>query len=195
MFTLTTNKQLYFGNCSNCEANCCNGKNGIIFSQIILEDFKKVYERFPIVFIFGNLNYIKPVILLTNGKDYCPYLKDYKCTIYENRPTVCRLYPLSPNLDNQIYFDLNCPEIAYKKDNNNLMFKNNKLSENFHNDIFETYQDKYVKTHLEFEKLEKKDFKKIKTINNLDFYQYIGKVDSKFFKYHQDSLKNLDNLK
>ena len=187
-FISTKNNNYTFGDCSNCEAKCCNGKHGTIFSQIILNEFEKVYKNFPILFIFGELGFIKPVVLLTNGNNFCPYLKNFKCTIYQNRPTVCRTYPLSPNLDNHIYIDTLCPEIN-KSDS--LIIKNNKIHENFDNSIFYEYQDKYIETHFEFENFEKKDFEKTITINTVQFFKYIGSSDSKYLKMHLNSLKNL----
>ncbi|QKF81145.1 YkgJ family cysteine cluster protein [Halarcobacter ebronensis] len=195
MFIAVKKQTFYFGDCKNCEAKCCSGKDGIVFSQILLEDFEKVYKNFPIVFIFGNLGYIKPVILLTNGKDYCPYLKDFKCTIYENRPPVCRNYPLSGNLDNKIYIDINCPEVNtnYSKEKK-LIVRNEKLTPVFYNDLYFTYQDRYIQTHEEFEKLNKNNFQEMITINNIKFFKYIGAINNNFLEYHKLSLKNFDNF-
>lgn len=194
MFTLVEEQSYYFGNCENCESKCCSGIGGSTFSQIIFEDFEKVYKNFPILFIFGNLNYIKPVILLTNGKDFCPYLKDFKCTIYEYRPMVCKTYPLSPNLDNRIYIDTNCPEVSLENKNKTLIIKNNKLTKAYKNNIFSTYQEKYIEMHEKLEELDKTSFEKILTINNQEFYQYVGNVDNNFIELHKLSLKNLANL-
>jgi len=191
-FISTKNQDFTFGDCSNCEAKCCNGKHGTVFSQIILNEFEKVYKNFPILFIFGELGFIKPVVLLTNGKDFCPYLKDFKCTIYEERPTVCRTYPLSPNLDDNIYVDTLCPEI--NKPGLDII-KNNKILKSFDNSVFYKYQDKYIETHFEFETLEKKDFQKINTINQIVFYKYIGSNNSKYINMHKDSLRNLSFFK
>ncbi|WP_072680060.1 YkgJ family cysteine cluster protein [Arcobacter sp. LA11] len=187
-FISTNNHHFTFGNCSNCEAKCCDGRHGTIFSQIILNEFEKVYKNFPILFIFGELGFIKPIILLTTGNDFCPYLKDFKCTIYQDRPTVCRTYPLSPNLDNNIYIDTLCPEINKSE---LTIIKNNTINENFDNSVFYEYQDKYIETHFQFEKLEKKDFEKIRTINKVDFFKYVGTSKSKYLEMHKSSLKNL----
>lgn len=189
-FILTKNHNFTFGNCSNCEAKCCNGKHGTIFSQIILSEFEKVYKNFPILFIFGELGFIKPVVLLTNGNDFCPYLKDFKCTIYENRPTVCRTYPLSPNLDNNIYIDTLCPEV---NKSNEFIIKDNKINKDFDNNTFCDYQNKYIETHFEFDKYKKEEFQKI-IINNLDFFKYRGTNDSNYLRMHIDSLENLNKF-
>ena len=124
---------------------------------ILLYD-KKISNLKEMLPIFGKeLNFIKPVILLTNGIDKCPYLDDYKCSIYENRPTVCRTYPLSPNIDNIIYIDSSCPEVNKGED---FLIQGNEIKkDSFKNLIFEEYQDKYIQTHFEFNALNKKDFK------------------------------------
>lgn len=189
-FISTKNHDFTFGNCSNCEAKCCNGKHGTIFSQIILSEFEKVYKNFPILFIFGELGFIKPVVLLTNGNDFCPYLKDFKCTIYENRPTVCRTYPLSPNLDNNIYIDTLCPEV---NKSNEFILKDNKVNKDFDNVIFYDYQNKYIETHFKFDKYKKEEFQKI-IINDVDFFKYKGNNDSNYLKMHINSLENLNKF-
>jgi Fe-S-cluster containining protein len=186
-FISTQNLNFTFGDCANCEAKCCNGKHGTLFSQIILSEFEKVYKNFPILFIFGDLNFIKPVVLLTNGKEFCPYLEDYKCSIYENRPTVCKTYPLSPNLDNKIYIDTLCPEVDKKSIS---IVKDNTINSGFDNDIFYNYQNKYIETHFTFEKFNKKYFKIFLTINNIDFFTYTGPLESKYMKMHIKSLEN-----
>lgn len=190
-FISTEKKNFSFGDCSNCEAKCCNGKYGTVFSQIILEEFEKVYKNFPILFIFGDLNFIKPVILLTNGNSFCPYLENFKCSIYKQRPTVCQTYPLSPNIDNKIYIDNLCPEI--NKGDTKIIY-DSKIYTDFDNKIFYDYQSKYIQTHFEFEKFKKSDFKKLITINKTSFYIFGGKSDSKFIKLHKDSLDNLSNF-
>ncbi len=190
-FILTKNRDFTFSGCENCEALCCNGKFGTIYSQIILEEFEKVYKNFPILFIFGELDFIKPVVLLTNGDHSCPYLEDYRCSIYQNRPTVCRTYPLSPNLDNQIYIDVTCPEV---NKSNSYIIKDNKVLKNFHDEIFEDYQNKYIDTHFEFEKLKKEEFETILDIKNISFSKFTGISSSKYIDMHLKSLKNLDKF-
>ncbi|MFY4857343.1 YkgJ family cysteine cluster protein [Aliarcobacter butzleri] len=180
-FIPTLNQNFTFGNCKNCQAHCCSGLYGSIYSQILKEEFESVYKNFPILFIFGTLGFIKPVILLSNGFDFCPHLENFKCTIYENRPIVCKTYPLSPNLDNQIYIDSSCPEI-------NKGEKPLKFEESY----FKNYQEKYIETHFEFENLKKEDFAKIFTIRNIDFFKYIGDTNSKYLTFHKLSLSNLN---
>lgn len=189
-FENSKGKNYSFSSCSNCEAKCCNGKLGTVFSQIILEDFYEVYEHFPIVFLFGELGFLKPVILLTNGDSFCKYLKDFKCSIYDKRPSVCKIYPLSPHLTNDIYIDTSCPAVNEGKD---LIVENGIVSRNFMHPYLDNYLDKYINMHQYFEKFnnkEKLDFA-IK-IGNEKFYKFKEDFDDEYIKLHLSSLKNID---
>ena len=180
-----------FSSCDNCQARCCDGKEGSVYAQIILSDFEKTYKYFPILFLFGELGYLKPVILLSDGKNHCPYIENYKCIIYENRPTICKVYPLSANLDNLVYFDNLCPAIT---DIGMPMVENNQINKNFHSEILDDYQDKYIKTHEMFAPFNKKeDFEEVTIINNEKFYKYIGKQKNHYLELHLKSLINLKN--
>jgi Fe-S-cluster containining protein len=186
------NNSFFFSSCNNCPSKCCDGKEGTIYSQLILDDFELVSRNFPILFTFGELGYLKANILFTNGVDFCPYIKDYQCEIYDERPSICRVYPLSPHLDNNIYIDDSCPAI-----NKNFGIKIVENGEVINLDNYPTlidYQKKFIDTHLYLEQFnDKKDFKKVLTIKDIDFYSYIGvnKTD-KYIKLHLSSLKYLN---
>lgn len=186
-------KTITFSSCEICEANCCDGKKGTTFSQIIIDDFSIVYKNFPILFIFGELGFCKPVVILTNGQTYCKHLEDFKCIIYKDRPSICKLYPLSPNIDNNIYVDENCPAV-----NNNLkssiISQNSKVEEDFFHSNLDNYQDKYIKTFREFEIFDKKDdFSLAIELNGMHFFKCTKNVENKYMKMHQDSLMHLKN--
>ncbi len=190
-FKKVENETIYFSSCENCEAQCCSGKMGSLYAQIILEDFEKCSKYFPILFMFGELGYLKPVILLSNGKDFCKYIKDLKCSIYENRPSICRNYPLSAHLDNHIYLDTTCPALG---DKGKIVFKNGILNKDFNTYKFEEYQENYVKTHFNFENFNKKEnLTKAITLKAIDFYKFKEDFNNKFIKLHLQSLKNLDS--
>lgn len=186
------NKTFHFSNCDTCEARCCDGRKGSVFAQIILEDFEEVYKNFPILFIFGDLGYLKPVILISDGTGFCPYIQDHKCTIYEQRPSICRAYPLSPNVDDKIYIDDSCPAVSdVSSAESSMIVKEGKITENFFYKSLEAYQEKYIQTHFELDTInDKKDFEMIKIINNIKFYKYIGSKSNTYIKYHQNSLIN-----
>ncbi|RXJ86801.1 YkgJ family cysteine cluster protein [Arcobacter sp. CECT 8985] len=190
-FEKVENKTYYFSSCDSCEALCCDGREGSLFAQIILEDFEEVYKNFPIVFILGELGFLKPVILLTNGKSLCQYNKDFKCTIYDQRPSICKNYPLSPHLDNSIYIDKTCPAT---KQRGETIVKNFNINKNLNTYDFDNYQDKYIKTHFHFDKYKNLDnLEKIITLNAVDFYSIKTNSNDYYIDLHHKSLKNINN--
>ncbi len=180
-----------FSSCDICESKCCDGRNGTVFSQLLLEDFELVSKRFPIVFLLGDLGFLKPVILLTNGKSYCRYLKDSKCSIYETRPSICRVYPLSPHLTNDIFIDTLCPAVNEK---GNILINNGIITQkSFNNEIFDNYKDKYINMHLHFENYNNKEnLEVLIEIAGDTFYKFKEDFNDKYLKIHQSSLKNFD---
>lgn len=190
-FQNTLKKEFYFSTCEICDAACCKGSNGTIFSQLLLEDFKEVYENFPIVFVLGDLNYLKPVVLLTNGLDACRYLsKKNLCSIYEKRPSVCKLYPLSPHLTNIPFIDLSCPAVGQ---NGDLMVKDAVLESRYSNIVFDNYEDKYIKMHFHFDKFNKKEnLEFFGKIRGNEFFKFKEDFNDEFIKLHLSSLKNFD---
>ncbi|RLI82312.1 YkgJ family cysteine cluster protein [Archaeoglobales archaeon] len=52
---------------------------------------------------------VEGVRRLRNVKGACYFLKDNKCTIYENRPIGCRIYPLVLDEDGKVVVDEVCP--------------------------------------------------------------------------------------
>lgn len=192
-FINTNNLSYTFSSCEGCDKNCCNGKNGTIFSQIILDDFKEIYEYFPILFIYGDLGYLKPVYIITNGKDFCLYNKDSKCTIYDKRASICKTYPLSANIDNNTYIDILCPAVN-SKEKSEFIIKRGEISKAFDSPTLYNYQEKYIKTHFEFEPFNKKeDFSLALTINGMQFYKYNKESQNEYMKMHQKSLIHLEN--
>ena len=137
-FIDTTNKSFTFSSCEGCPARCCDGREGSVYSELLLEEFERVSQNFPILFTFGELGFLKANVLLSNGKDFCPYIENHKCTIYEDRPQVCRNYPLSPHLDNNIYIDDSCPAIT--SENGIDIVRDGIVKDPFYNDSLENYQ-------------------------------------------------------
>ena len=188
-FLDTTDKSFSFSSCEGCPARCCDGREGTVFSQLILEDFEIVSKNFPILFTFGEMGYLKAVILFSDGTSFCPYIKDHKCTIYDERPSICRVYPLSPNIDNKIYIDDSCP--AVENNNYNKIIDFGKITKPFEYPTLTSYQDKYIETHLQLEQInDKNNFEQVISVNNITFYKYIGTERNQYINYHIDSLIN-----
>lgn len=197
-FLDTTAKSFIFSSCDGCPSKCCDGKEGTIFSQIILDDFETVSNNFPILFTFGEMGYLKANILFSDGNGFCPYIANHQCTIYDDRPSICRVYPLSPNLDDKIYIDDSCPAISSKfsKDQVALPYGKDivldgKVTKNFNYPTLNNYQNKFIDTHLHLEQFNDiNDFEKIITINNISFFKYIGTSKDTYIKLHLSSLNN-----
>lgn len=79
-------------NCGNCEAPCCKG----IFVPLLTE--KEFFSgKYPIKVIDvpefkDKLPSAENIIGLAVLKNGCIFLKDNKCSIYEDRPKACRIY-------------------------------------------------------------------------------------------------------
>lgn len=96
-----------FQYCTNCISNpiCCSNFNKInapVLNKVELEKIKqfvgkeKFYET-----VEENLYSIKI------KEDNCVFYKNHKCTIYDNRPIDCRLYPFDIiKLEDKYYFIL-----------------------------------------------------------------------------------------
>jgi len=171
-------ENLKFNNCKDC-CECCKNK---YLAPLILEDFEKVYEYFPI--FIAKLETFKPVMLLSNEKQ-CPYLINEKCSIYEKRPPACRLYPYSPWYD-KILIDLSCKGIGIEGENLPLSTKSFKNSSFFdervidiENKIFNTYKW-----------LENKQLHPFTTYHGIELFDIKDKND----KYDEMIIKSKRNL-
>jgi len=192
-FIDTTDKSFTFSSCEGCSARCCDGREGSVYSELLLEEFERVSKNFPILFTFGELGFLKANVLLSNGKDFCPYIVEHKCTIYNDRPQVCRNYPLSPHLDNHIYIDDSCPAIT--SENGIDIVKEGIVEIPFYNDSLENYQDKFINTYNHLKEFNvASDFQKVVTINGIEFFKFIGRSEDKFIKLHIQSMSNLKKI-
>ncbi len=187
-FLDTTDKSFTFSSCNGCPSKCCDGKEGTIFSQIILDDFETVSKNFPILFTFGEMGYLKANILFSDGESFCPYITNHQCTIYDERPSICKVYPLSPNLDDKIYIDDSCPAINSEFGTDIII--DGKVTENFNYSTLTNYKNKFISTHLHLEQFnEKSKFKELITIKNMIFYKFIGTTQDRYINMHLSSLK------
>jgi len=70
-------------NCKNCNDYCCkNEMVGLFKSEVEL--LKKIKPDLNLK-DFGEILYLEPP---------CPFFKDNKCSIYEQRPIICRSFPV-----------------------------------------------------------------------------------------------------
>ncbi len=104
----------------SCFTNCCRKVDLVLYPYDILrlkkelnidsEEFMRNYAR-----VVNGDNPFFPTVMLAltdEGKGDCPFLKTDGCSVYENRPTDCRTYPLERAIDrspgkrgtNEFYF-------------------------------------------------------------------------------------------
>ncbi len=187
-FENIANKSFSFSSCEGCGAKCCSGLYGSNFSQLTLEEFQDVYQHFVILFTFGDMGYLKANLIISKGTQHCTYIKDNVCTIYDTRPNVCRTYPLSPTITNEIFIDESCPALTTGTN----MVKNGIVNISFDNSLFTNYQDKFIDTHFYLEKFNKiEDFEIALDIKGMKFYKYKAKTNDKYMQMHLKSLNLL----
>lgn len=191
-FEETVNKTYTFGSCQTCEANCCDGRKGSVMAPINLEDFELVSQYFPIAFILGELGFIQPVVLLNGSKTFCRYIKNHQCSIYENRPSICRIYPLSPTLDNRLFIDTNCPAINTPGEE---IIKEGRVQESFMDEKLMNHQTKCVATYVEFKNLsDKKNYKELIRFNDSILYRLKENQSNNYYlNLHLNSLNHFDD--
>ncbi|MEA2018263.1 MAG: YkgJ family cysteine cluster protein [Campylobacterota bacterium] len=155
----------------------------------MLDDFELVSKNFPVLFTFGEMGYLKANILFSNGKEFCPYIINHQCSIYNQRPSICKNYPLSPNLDDKVYIDDSCP--AVNTEFGSTIVNKGEVSNIKEHPTLTNYQNKFIETHLYLEQFNNKNsFEKLIEINNIIFYKYIGRSKDKYIETHLSSLKN-----
>jgi len=88
--------------CSECSAKCC--KNYDVFidhddvQKIDIKNIKKIeyhksFGHVPKFILWVNGSKKRWVLCLNNPGKVCSFLKEDRCSIYENRPYICRTYP------------------------------------------------------------------------------------------------------
>jgi uncharacterized protein len=192
-FVDTSNHTFTFSSCEGCPARCCDGREGSVFSELLLEEFESVSKNFPILFTFGDLGFLKANILLSNGKDFCPYIKDHRCTIYEERPYVCRNYPMSATIENKIYIDDSCPAINQEFGQEIVSYA--KVVKEFDNGSLHNYQERFLESYKYLQKFNNKElFELIVQINGIKFYRFKEDMNDHYVNLHIKSLDHLNQV-
>lgn len=189
-FISIAHQNLYFKGCDACGGTCCNGAKGFTAAPLILEDFEAVYRHFPIVFSFKE-EALVAYVLLNDGKGHCPYFEDKRCSIYDQRPPACKLYPISPYFEH-ILVDTSCPSV--NAHSGTLLCHNGVLEKTFYTKRLENFVAKKEATERFFANLEhKEDFAYLGDVSGLPLYQYIKQSESEYIHMHKASLKHFWN--
>jgi Fe-S-cluster containining protein len=77
--------------CDQCKGQCCT------FPGFSRREFKVVKKKYGIPAI-AQVVPIDAGYIIAMEDGTCPYLKNGRCSIYEDRPLVCRAYGTSPAL-------------------------------------------------------------------------------------------------
>ena len=186
--------ELKFNSCEGCAHNCCTPQGGFSLAPLILEDFIEVYERFPIVFAYVN-QVFKCVIILNNGEKDCIYFDDKKrlCTIYENRPPACNMYPISPLFDD-ICVDTSCHAVG---DIGDFLCNKDGFSNSFYHKRVEGFYPKLRNTQKFLNQI-RYTTTQVKTIVGIDLFKLADDAEydeefQPFVDMHAKSLQFLDN--
>jgi Fe-S-cluster containining protein len=93
--------------CNKC-GNCCkNLFDGIALNEPDLKYFRNA-KIVPLM-AWGKSPKKNTTVMWKLIETRCPNYDDDKgCTIYENRPMACRLFPIGQNMQDEIYLDPTC---------------------------------------------------------------------------------------
>ena len=179
-------KGLCFSDCQTCTTSCCDGGRFIV-APLVMEDFKSVYEKFLIAFALID-DKLRVVMLISNRNKPCIYYKDKRCTIYEERPPACVLYPYTPYFD-EVLIDTACEAVgdvglSLTQDADKLL---EKVHPSFYHKRLEGFSSKLEVTQEFLDNLDN-NFEAIVDIEGITLMSYVGKEDNEFLKMHKASL-------
>ncbi len=179
--------QLRFSDCQGCQESCCDGSR-FILAPLILDDFQYVYKKFLIAFavIDGRM---RALMLLSNRYSPCIYYKEGKCTIYDERPPACVIYPYTPFYD-EILIDTSCPAVGLQ--GSEMVIPAPTVHEQMHKDFFHErmvdFADKLADTDIFLEKL-RFEFRPIFEIDGIKLLEYMGDQKNSYIQMHKASLE------
>jgi len=172
---------LRFSNCDFCEKSCCDGGQ-FILAPLILEDVKAVYKNFLVA--FARIDHkLRLVMLISNRIKPCLYYENKQCTIYDNRPPACHLYPITPFYD-QVLVDSSCHAVGTQ---GTLLWSEGKVDASFYHERLENFDDKVQKCEQFLANLDWK-FRPIFEIDGITLLEYVGVQQNSFIQMHKASL-------
>lgn len=183
--SITQIKDTKFSSCEGCESHCCDGSR-FHFTPLILDDFVDVYKNFPIVFGYIG-DELRALMKLSSSPQGCQYFLENKCSIYEERPPACRLYPITPFYED-ILVDTSCHGVGEVGE---ILTKGSSISNNFYHKRLENFEHKRLKT-VHFLKELEDHLKPIGSYQGVEMFKAnIQDNEKEYLKYHHLSLEHL----
>jgi len=111
-----------------------------------------------------------------SGKEKrCPYLENEKCSIYENSPPTCRLYPLSPYYDD-ILINTSCKAVGLVGDT---ISENGKCTDEFYHERLDNFSSK-LQEKKEYISQRESELEEIDEISGIKLFNYVGQMQDKY---------------
>jgi Fe-S-cluster containining protein len=179
-----------FSNCDSCTNSCCQSDK-FVMAPLVLEDVEEVYQNFAVLFgVIGEE--IKLLMILNDGRSACRFLDSKgQCSIYDNRPPACQLYPFTP-FNDQLLVDSSCDGVA--KEGSEIYSKHNGVNKTFYHQRLENFEAKRKKT-MEFILEHTKSLQFLKTIKGIPLFYSTKRTENNYLLMHQNSLHHLLQLK
>lgn len=177
---------LNFSSCDTCTKSCCDGGR-FILAPLVLDDFELVFQKFLIAFARID-DKLRVVMLISNRKKPCIYYKDNKCSIYEERPPACVMYPITPYF-NDVFIDTDCDAVGdigfeLRQDKDELL---DKVHPDFYHKRLENFSTKLGATQGFLDSLQE-CFEPLFDVEGITLMSYVGKDENTFLKMHRASL-------
>jgi hypothetical protein len=155
----------------------------------VLDDFEEVYKNFAIQFAYIK-DELKAQIVINKGNGSCGYLVNNQCSIYDERPPACKMYPISPYYED-FYIDVACPAITDDADKGEWICSNEGFNSKFYHKRVDNFLYKLEDT-MKFLTIIKDDLEPSIVVQGIQLYNYTGKLDNEHIKMYKESLKHLD---
>lgn len=177
----------YFSSCDNCVRDCCSAPM-VMLAPLILDDFQYVYKNFPIQFAYIN-NELKALMIINKGEGSCKYYKNNRCTIYNERPPACRMYPVSPYFD-EFFISGDCSALSFDEKLGELICDGKSISDRFFHSRAINFVTKLQSTKQFLEKI-KNDLIPSITIVGIQLFSYSGNIEDEYIKMYKESLVHI----
>ncbi len=179
---------LSFSSCHGCQQSCCDGGR-FVLAPLVLDDFEDVYKNFLIAFAWVD-DQLRAVMVISDRKQPCIYYKNNLCTIYDQRPPACVLYPFTPYYDD-VLIDTACDAVGAE----GFLLKQmqRKVIDQVHPDFYhsrlEYFSDKLDRTYSFLDGV-KFHLEPLFEVEGIMLLRYSGSDENRWLKMHEASLEH-----